>query len=121
MARHVFAVEPVARLRRFIEAQAKQAGLSNIFVLDGFLHAIPLPDNFADVLITSRAIGWQLEDELKEAERIVKEGGVIVHCTGMAVEAENPIHARLTSPDWGYEVGPYQEGIDLKTKYWKHL
>jgi hypothetical protein len=121
VARYVFAVEPVARLRRFIEAQADQAGLSNIFTLDGFLHAIPLPDDFADVLLTCRAIGWQLEDELKEVERVVRPGGTIVHCTGMRVEAGHPIHERLTSPDWGYETGPYQEGIDLRTKYWKRM
>ena len=57
-ARHVFAVEPVGRLRQFIRSKAAAAGLKNLFVLDGFLDAIPLPDAFADVLITSHALGW---------------------------------------------------------------
>ena len=66
MAKQVYAVEPVTRLRRFIREKALKAGLNNIFTLDGFLHAIPLPDGFADVLITSHALGWELEDELKD-------------------------------------------------------
>jgi SAM-dependent methyltransferase len=83
-ARWVFAVEPVTRPRQFIREKAAKAGLSNIFVIDGFLHAIPLPDGFADVLITSHALGWRLEAELEEFERVVKEGSFIIHCPGIA-------------------------------------
>ncbi len=49
----VYAVEPIACLRQFIREKAAKTGLKNLFVVDGFLHDIPLPDGFADVLITS--------------------------------------------------------------------
>lgn len=122
IAREVFAIEPVARLRQFIREKASKAGLKNLFVLDGFLHAIPLPDRFADVLITSHALGWRLEEELEEFERVVKKGGFIIHCPGTTEGArEEDQHRRLVSPDWGYEFSRYKESDGWKRKYWKQL
>lgn len=122
IARQVFAVEPVTRLRQFIRDKASRASLANLFVMDGFLHAIPLPDGFADVLITSHALGWQLENELKEFERAVKKGGFIIHCPGTAEKpAEESQHGRLVSSDWGYEFSRYRESDGWKRKYWKRL
>ncbi len=121
-ARYVWAVEPVGRLRRFIRDRASRQGLDNLSVVDGFLHAIPVPDRFADVLITSHALGWQLEDELAEFERVVKPGGTILHCPGTAeIEAEEPTHQRLISPDWRYSVSRFAGADGRKRKYWKHL
>jgi SAM-dependent methyltransferase len=121
-ARHVFAVEPVGRLRQFIRAKAAAEGLKNLFVLDGFLDAIPLPDGFTDVLITSHALGWRLEDELREMERVTRLGGIILHCPGTAdVEWEEEQHMRLISPDWAYQWANYEEADGTKRKYWKHL
>ena len=120
MADRVFAVEPVTRLRHFIREKADTAGLNNVFVIDGFLNAIPLPDDWAEVLITSHALGWRLEDELREFERVVKEGGCIIHCPGTAeTVAEEDHHSRLISSDWGYEYSRYKEADGWKRKYWK--
>ena len=119
-ARHVFAIEPVTRLRQFIRDKAAAAGLDNVFVIDGFNHRIPLPRHFADVLVTSHALGWNLEEELKEFERVVKPGGFIIHCPGTAeVTHEEPLHSRLVSPDWGYAFARYREADGWKRKYWK--
>jgi ubiquinone/menaquinone biosynthesis C-methylase UbiE len=119
-ATQVYAVEPVARLRQFLREKVVENGLRNVFVVDGFLHAIPLPDNFADVLITSHALGWKLEYELKEFERVVKKGGFIIHCPGSAeTAAEEEQHSRLLSSEWGYEFSRYKEADGWKRKYWK--
>ena len=59
LARDVFAVEPVARLRQFMRDKAAARAISNLYVLDGTLDAIPLPDDSVDVLLTCRAIGWR--------------------------------------------------------------
>ena len=118
----VFAVEPVTRLRQFIRNQAQNAKLDNIYVLDGTLHSIPLPDNFADVFITSHALGWYLEEELPEFERVVKPGGTIIHCPGTAASAgDDPTHNALISPEWGYKVAKYLEPDGTKRKYWKQV
>lgn len=119
-AHQVFAVEPVARLRRFIRDKTAEVGLYNVFVIDGFLHTIPLPDGFADVLITSHALGWRLEEELKEFERVVRNGGYIIHCPGTA-EGEEKQHSRLVSSEWRYEFSRYKEVDGWKRKYWKQL
>jgi len=121
-ARHVFAIEPVTRLRRFIREKASQAGLNNVFVSDGLLHAIPLPDGWADVLITAFALGWQLEDELREFERVVKRGGYIIHCPGTAeIPTEEAQHERLISADWGYACARFRAADGWKRKYWKQV
>ena len=77
-AHTVFAVEPVARLRQFIREKTANQGRRNVHVLDGLGHAIPLPDGFADVVITSHALGWSLEEELAEFERVAMPGMVVL-------------------------------------------
>jgi ubiquinone/menaquinone biosynthesis C-methylase UbiE len=121
-AGEVYAVEPVGRLRQFIRERAAQAGLSNLFVLDGFQHALPLPAGFADLLITSHALGWQLEDELREFERVVKPGGYVIHCPGTAeAQSAQEQHRRLISAEWGYRHARYREADGWKRKYWKQV
>ena len=125
MADSVVAVEPVRRLREFIRDKAAMRGLDNVRVVEGFCHSIPLPDSSADVVITSHALGWRLEDELREFERVVKPGGYVIHCPGTA---ENPHdkseveqHERLISPEWGYEFARYRPSDGWKRKYWKRV
>ena len=122
-AKQVFSIEPVARLRQYIREKAKQKGLTNVFVLEGFQHSIPLPDEFTDVLITSHALGWKLEEELREFERATRKGGIIIHCPGTAEESHNDElkHQRLVSKDWQYEFSRYKEADGWKRKYWKQV
>ena len=121
-ARHVFAVEPVARLRGFVREKASNAGYEHVYVVDGFGHDVPLPNDVADVLITSHALGWRLEDELAEFERLVKPGGTIIHCPGTAEnEREQDQHLRLVSPEWSYEFARFKEADGWKRKYRKQV
>lgn len=119
-ARYVIAVEPVTRLRQYIRDKASKTGLRNLFVAGGFLHAIPFPDSSADVLITSHALGWRLDEELAEFERVVRKGGFIVHCPGTA-EGEEKQHSRLVSSEWQYKFSRYEEADGWKRKYWKQV
>jgi len=122
IARLVFAVEPVTSLRQFIREKAARTGVTNLYAIDGFLHAIPLPDEFTDVLITSNAIGWQLEDELREIERVVKKGGYAIHLFNSPDDAKGtPIHTRLISPEWQYTCSRYKDKAGWKMKYWKQI
>ncbi|MBN2238300.1 MAG: class I SAM-dependent methyltransferase [Dehalococcoidales bacterium] len=120
-AGQVYSVEPVARLRKFIRDKAAEKGLTNVHVVDGFLHAIPFPDGFADVLLTSHALGWDLENELKEFERVTRQGGWIIHCPGTEENSQKNEygHSRLISDDWNYQFSRYRESDGMKRKYWK--
>jgi SAM-dependent methyltransferase len=120
VARHVYAVEPVARLRAFMRDKATATGTANLFVLDGTLDAIPLPADTADVLLTCRAIGWRLAEELVEIERVVRVGGVALHL-GLPHPPEpgDPLHGRLI--ETGYAVVTYTEGQEQRTAYRKDL
>lgn len=119
-ARHVFAVEPVARPREFMRTKATASGITNLYVLDGTLDAIPLPAGAADVLLTCRAIGWRLEEELVEIERVVRAGGVALHLGLPHPPAPgDPLHGRLLEA--GYAVGSYTEGQGQRTWYRKQL
>jgi SAM-dependent methyltransferase len=117
----VYAVEPVSRLREFIRDKAREKGLSNLYVVDGFVDRLPYPDSFADVAITSHELGWQLPEELREFERVVKTPGVIIHCPGTAVGSEDDTHGVLTTAPWSYEFSEYDEADGRKRKYWKRV
>lgn len=117
----VFAVEPVSRLRQFIRTKAEEKGLTNLHVVDGFVHALPFPDSFADVVVTSHALGWKLQKELTEFERVVSKPGVIIHCPGTAAGTEDDTHRALISAPWSYEFSEYDEADGRKRRYWKRV
>ncbi len=95
--------------------------MDNLFVMDGTLDSIPLPDHSLDVLITSNAIGWNLNEELKEIERVVKQGGHAIHLLQSNEQVENPFHLTLTSSPWNYTC--IQDGNEekMKLRYFKSL
>jgi len=117
----VFAVEPCASLRNFIIEKGIKRNVSNLFVVDGFLHLIPLPNGFADVLITSNAIGWNLDDELNEIERVVKPGGYAIHLGASSPDMDDPFREYLTKPEWQYAYSEYKNNESLIRKYWKQI
>jgi SAM-dependent methyltransferase len=119
----VYAVEPVTRLRSFIREKARtRPEWSNVYAVDGFLHELPFPDSFAHVLITSHALGWKLEEELPEMERVVKRGGCILHCPGSSAnDSSGGVHETLLAEPWYYEHSIYEESDGKKRKYWKKV
>jgi hypothetical protein len=121
LAATVFAVEPVAALRAYMRDSAREQGLDNVFVVDGFLDALPFPADSADALLTHRAIGWDLASELVEIERVLRPGGIALHLAGMPhpAEVDAPLHEELLS--WGYEERPYEDGGTLNRKYFKQI
>ena len=120
IAETVFAVEPVTALRAYVRDKAARGGLENVFVMDGLLSAVPLPAGTVDVLLTQRAIGWDLASEIAEVERVVRPGGVALHLTGMPFPLDDdPLHQRLLGG--GYEQGSYDDGEALYCKYFREF
>ena len=121
-ARTVYAIEPVTSFRNFIREKTNKEKCGNIYVLDGFLDSIPFPENFFDILFTSNAIGWNLENELQEVQRVVKPNGQAIHIMRVSNnEIDNPHHKKLISSDWNYDFYEYQDSDGLKLKYVKSI
>jgi len=119
-AETVFAVEPVQGFRQFMKEKARVENVKNLFVVDGFLESIPFPDKSADVLLTSQAIGWNLEAELREIERVLKPNGCAIHLFwNSGTDSESRINDYLTSSEWNYARTEYQVPKGIKLKYHK--
>ena len=119
-AKTVYAIEPIGSFRTYIREKADKEKYDNIYAIDGFLDTIPLPDNSLDILFTSNAIGWNLEKELHEIERVIKPGGQAIHLMrANDSKTENPFHHKLVSDEWSYDYFEYKNTSGLKLKYSK--
>ncbi|MCK4746035.1 MAG: methyltransferase domain-containing protein, partial [Bacteroidales bacterium] len=115
----VFAVEPVASFRAFMREKAVKQRVKNLYVMDGTLDSVPLPEHSLDVLITSNAIGWNLPEELDEVERVIKPGGHAIHLIRSDVQYENPHHEILISSPWKYSCLQSGDEKEIKIIYSK--
>ena len=121
-AETVYAIEPISSLRTFIRKKASKGNYRNVFVIDGFLESVPFPDNTLDILFTSNAIGWNIEKELQEIERVVKPNGQAIHIMRVNENlTDNPVHDKLCSEKWQYEFRKIQDKNELKLKYFKTI
>ena len=120
-AQTVFAVEPLGSFRSFMKRKALKQGVKNLFVMDGTLDFLPLPEDSLDVLVTSNAIGWNLEKELHEIERVVKPGGSVIHLLHSDPRQEHPHHETLISAPWDYQCVRKMIDQRMKIKYHKTL
>lgn len=121
-ARVVYAIEPVSSLRSFMKEKAIKENITNVFVLDGFLDSIPLPEDSADALITSNAIGWNLEKELTEIERVLKKRAQAVHLIHDTVGiSADPFKGALDTPKWNYKKVEFKIESGLKYRYIKTI
>lgn len=75
----IYALEPVSRLRRYIERKMGAAGLENVRTLAGVLEAVPLEDGAVDVAVISNgSFGWNPDKELAELDRVTRPSGMIL-------------------------------------------
>ena len=81
-AQHVYASEPVDRLREYMREKITREQIHNVTVLDGFCDCLPYEDNTFDVVMSGHVIGDDYDREINELERITKNGGWILDCPG---------------------------------------
>jgi SAM-dependent methyltransferase len=113
----VFAVEPVANLRRYLKSKARARELVNVYPVDGLMTDIPFPPEFADITMAGHVFGEYLEEEYKELRRVTKSGGMIILCPGNN-DLDNETHHFLVSHQ--FEWSRFEEPRDgMKRKYWK--
>lgn len=117
VAKTVFSVEPVGNLRVYLKHKAKSLGFRNVFVVDGIMTDLPYPNNFSDIVMAGHVFGDYFEDELKEMNRVVKLGGMMILIPGNN-DKDNDTHKFLM--DNGFNYSSFLEpGDGMKRKYWK--
>lgn len=81
-AREVYAVEPVETLRAYMIDRARREGVTNVRVTDGLATYLPYPDGMFDIVISGHVVGDEIDDELAELTRVVRDGGWLIDCPG---------------------------------------
>ncbi len=119
-AKTVYAVEPVANLRRYIREKSARLGLLNVYAIDGLITQIPLADDFAEILMAGHVFGDHLDQELAEITRVVRDGGMILLHPGTNAKNDDDAHHFLVGKGFAFDT--FEEpGDGLKRKYWKTI
>lgn len=108
----VYASEPVGTLREFMRDKIKTDGIKNVRVLDGFIEALPFPDNTFDVVMSGHVVGDDYDIELAELARVCKSGGWLLNCPGDSERDMKP-NSELVSRGWEeiHYVGSYGKDV----------
>jgi SAM-dependent methyltransferase len=109
IANSVFAVEPVANLRKYLKNKALAENLEHVFPVDGLITDIPFPCQFVDVTMAGHVFGEYLDMEYEELTRVTKPGGMIILCPGNS-DIDNDTHKFLVSH--GFEWSRFDEPQD---------
>ena len=120
LASVVYAIEPVSKLRQYIWEKRDRLGLDNIFPLDGTITQIPLPDDFADIIMVGHVFGDFPKEECDEMIRVVCSGGMILLHPGTNNNANSEPAQYLVKE--GFEFATFEEpGVGTLRKYWKTI
>jgi SAM-dependent methyltransferase len=113
----VYALEPVANLRYYIQYKAEKLGYNNIYTVDGLITRMPFHCAFADIAMGGHVFGDERETELAELMRVTKPGGMIILCPGNG-DFDSDRHMYLVEK--GFLWSRFEEpGDGMKRKYWK--
>lgn len=116
VAKEVYACEPVETLRNYLRNRSIQEGVHNIRITDGFMTSLPYPDTTFDIVMSGHVIGDDLDAELAEMSRVVKNGGWIIDCPG-----EDNIYADKELMKRGFEQLHYKGKFGDVYRYRKQI
>ena len=119
-AQVIYAIEPVANLRRYIWKKRALLGFENVYPLDGSITQIPLPEDFADIVMAGHVFGELFDEEYAEMRRVVQDGGMILLHPGTNAIDDDNAHQFLIKN--GFNFDTFKEpGDGMKRKYWKTI
>jgi ubiquinone/menaquinone biosynthesis C-methylase UbiE len=82
LAKFIYAIDPVDRLREFLKEKRDKLGITNMAVSDGTIEEIPYPDDSFDIVMSGHVMGDDYDSECEEMTRVAKTGGCIITCIG---------------------------------------
>jgi SAM-dependent methyltransferase len=103
-SRVVYAVEPVANLRRYLYEKYQRLSVDKIYPMDGSITQIPLEDNFADILMAGHVFSDDFDVEYAEMQRVVRDGGMILLHPGSSTVGEYPAHDFLIERGFDFDT-----------------
>lgn len=111
-ARHVTAIDRSGSALSKAKAEAARQGLGNITFLEADLHALPLPDARADLVVVSQSLHHvdSIEHVLAEGARLLKPGGKMVVLELLPHE-EEWVLARLGHQHLGFDPQAVREAM----------
>ena len=73
----VVGIDMTCEMRQKAEDGAREMGVDNVEFMEGLVETLPLPDAFADVVISNGVLNLTLDkvEPLKEWARVLKPGG----------------------------------------------
>lgn len=109
LAKRVYASEPTAQLRDYMNEKIKALKITNMKVLDGVIMDIPYEDDTFDVVTSGHVVGDDYDLEIKEMTRVLKNQGWIVICNGDDdIKREKPNQELIQR---GFQVFYHQSSI----------
>ena len=118
-ARYVYASEPVDRLREYMREKQQRLDIKNVYVIDGTIASIPLPDEFFNIVMSGHVFGENYDLEWQEMSRVTKHGGWVIDCPGED-DRKRPDGPSKEILQLGFEYAHYvsKTGGDVY-RYWK--
>ncbi|HML45788.1 MAG TPA: methyltransferase domain-containing protein [Clostridia bacterium] len=113
----VYASEHVGTLREFMRDKIAKEGIRNVRVLDGFVTALPFPDNTFDIVLSGHVVGDDYDNEIAELTRVCKSGGWLLDCPGDS-ECDMKPSAEEVARGWEeiHYVGSFGKDVYLYRK-----
>jgi len=120
VARHVYACEPVDRLREYMREKQKRLNVNNLYVTDGSIELLPFHDEFFDIVVSGHVLGDDFKVELREMSRVTRPGGYIIDCPGEDDRKipEDPARELI---EYGFQYSHYvsRNGGDVYRHWWQ--
>jgi methyltransferase family protein len=122
----LIAVEPAAGLRGLLEHKLERHGITHVDVRDGFFDAIPVEEDWAELVVSCSAFTSDPAhggtEGIRELQRIAQVGGLIVLVWPADVEwleAHGFMHVTFTD-EMTVEFSSVDEAIELARIFYPH-
>jgi SAM-dependent methyltransferase len=119
LAKAVYAIEPVDRLRAYIREKARHLNLDNVYASDGMIERLSFASETFDIVMSGHVLGDNYTAEYEEMNRVTKPGGYFVDCPGED-DRKKPEGPSIEMIRLGFEYTHYisNKGGDVY-RYWK--